>query len=67
MSETIDVSAEFYAFVAAYNRDRETVEDTLWRLVGGPSPETVAGILSSETAVAMRERLTEERRRTGEE
>lgn len=37
------------------------MEETLRRLVGGPDPKNVAGILSSETATAMRDRLDEKR------
>jgi len=33
------------------------MEETLRRLIGGPHPEDVAGILSSETAEKMRNRL----------
>jgi len=35
------------------------MEETLRRLIGGPDPEAVAGILSSETATLMRDRLEE--------
>lgn len=59
MSRSIRLSESFYEFVAAHNRDDETMEDTLRRLVGGPHPEDVAGILSSETAETMRTRLEE--------
>jgi hypothetical protein len=37
------------------------MEETLRRLIGGPHPEDVAGILSTETAERMRERLREKR------
>ena len=33
------------------------MEDTLRRLIGGPSPEEVAGIISDETAEGMREAI----------
>ena len=59
MSKSVRISEEFHEFIAAHNRDDETMEETLRRLVGGPDPEDVAGILSSETATAMRERLDE--------
>lgn len=37
------------------------MEDALRRLIGGPNPEDVAGILSSETASCMRDRLEAKR------
>lgn len=45
----------------AHKRENETMEETLRRLIGEPRPEDVAGILSSETATAMRERLENKR------
>ena len=57
MSKSVRVSEEFHEFVKSYNRDDETMEETLRRLIGGPDPEEVAGILSSETAEEMRERI----------
>jgi hypothetical protein len=42
------------------------MEETLRRLIGGPDPEEVAGILSSETAEEMRERIEKRRSDTGE-
>lgn len=59
MSKSVRVSEEFHEFIEAHKREDETMEETLRRLVGGPHPEDVAGILSSETATAMRERLDE--------
>jgi len=50
-------SEGFHAFVTAHKREHETMEATLRRLIGGPHPEDVAGILSSETATLMRDRL----------
>jgi hypothetical protein len=58
-SKSVRVSEEFHKFVKAHKRDDETMEETLRRLIGGPDPEEVAGILSSETAQEMRERLEE--------
>ena len=43
------------------------MEETLRRLVGGPHPEDVAGILSSETAERMRDHLEEKREADVEE
>ncbi|MEZ3114754.1 hypothetical protein RYH80_02310 [Halobaculum sp. MBLA0147] len=59
MSKSVRISEEFHAFVAAHNRDDETMEETLRRLVGGPDPSQVAGILSDDTAAAMRDRIDE--------
>jgi hypothetical protein len=57
MSKSVRVSEEFHVFITAHKRDDETMEETLRRLVGGPDPEDVAGILSSETAAEMRARM----------
>ncbi len=59
MSKSVRISEEFHEFVSAHNRDDETIEETLRRLIGGPDPEAVAGILSSDTAETMRERIRE--------
>ena len=61
MSKSVRISEEFHEFVKTHKRDNETMEETLRRLIGGPHPDKVAGILSSETANAMRERLEEKR------
>ena len=61
MSKSVRISEECHEFVTAHKRDDETMEETLRRLVGGPHPEHVAGILSSETAATMRERLDAKR------
>ena len=61
MSKSVRLSEEFHEFIASHNRDGETMEETLRRLVGGPHPDNVAGILSSETAEEMRERLDAKR------
>lgn len=61
MSKSVRVSEEFHEFVKAHKREDETMEETLRRLIGGPHPEDVAGILSSETAALMRDRLEEKR------
>ena len=57
MSKSVRVSDAFHEFIDAHNGDDETMEDTLRRLVGGPHPDAVAGIISDETAETMRERL----------
>jgi hypothetical protein len=61
MSKSVRISEEFHEFVKAHKRDDETMEETLRRLIGGPHPENVAGILSSETAEDMRDRLETKR------
>jgi hypothetical protein len=66
MSKSVRVSEEFHEFVKSHSRDDETMEETLRRLIGGPDPEEVAGILSSQTAEEMRERIEKRRSDTGE-
>ena len=61
MSKSVRISEEFHEFVTAHKRVDETMEETLRRLIGGPHPEDVAGIVSSETATEMRERLETKR------
>jgi hypothetical protein len=67
MSKSVRISEEFHEFVKAHKREDETMEETLRRLIGGPHPENVAGILSSETAENMRERLEKKRETDVEE
>lgn len=55
MASTIRVSDEFREFVKAHNREDETMEETLRRLIGGPDPEDVVGFLSAETAAVIEE------------
>lgn len=62
MSKSVRISEEFHEFIKSHNREDETMEETLRRLIGGPHPEAVAGIISSDTADAMRERLEAKRR-----
>jgi len=72
MSKSLDISEELYAVIESHRRDDEEVEATLRRLVAaaraksdesddsaatGPHPSEVAGIISSETAEKMRERI----------
>ncbi|MDY6818199.1 MAG: hypothetical protein SVG88_06005 [Halobacteriales archaeon] len=61
MSKSVRISEEFHEFVKAHKREGETMEETLRRLIGGPHPEHVAGILSAETAAEMRSRLEQKR------
>lgn len=57
MSKSVRISEEFHEFIASHKREGETMEETLRRLIGGPRPEDVAGILSPETADEIRERI----------
>lgn len=72
MSESVQVSEQFHAFLESRRREGETMEETLRRLVEprqasdgeterddltGSHPSEVAGIISSETAEKMRERI----------
>ena len=66
MSKSVRLSEGFHARIRAHNRDDETMEDTLRRLVGGPSPTEVAGILSDETATGMREAIDATSENAGE-
>ncbi|WP_226006339.1 hypothetical protein [Natrinema salinisoli] len=59
MSKSIQFSDAFYQHIASHNRDDESIEETLRRLIGGPNPDAVSGILSAETAATMREQLSE--------
>ena len=61
MSKSVRLSEEFHEYVKAHKRADETMEDTLRRLIGGPHPEEVAGILSPETADAIEEGLARKR------
>jgi len=67
MSKSVRISEEFHEFVTSHKREDETMEETLRRLVGGPEPEDVAGILSSKTAETMRTRLDAKRETDAEE
>ena len=57
----------FHEFVKAHKRENETMGETLRRLVVEPHPEDITGILSSETATAMRTRLENKRETDAEE
>jgi hypothetical protein len=61
MSKSVRLSEEFHAYLKAHKRTDETMEDTLRRLIGGPHPREVAGILSAETADAIEDGLAERR------
>ena len=57
MSKSVRISEPFHEFITSHKREGETMEETIRRLIGGPHPEDVAGIISSDTAATMRERL----------
>ncbi|WP_435062423.1 DUF7557 family protein [Halobaculum sp. EA56] len=57
MSKSVRISESLHERIKAHKRDDETMEDTLRRLIGGPSPDEIAGILSDETAEGMRDAI----------
>lgn len=66
MSKMIRVSEEFHEVIKAHCRDDETMEETLRRLVGGPSPEVLREVIAgsdADTAEAMRTAIKEQRER----
>ncbi|MFC6942830.1 antitoxin VapB family protein [Salinirubellus sp. GCM10025818] len=65
MVKTIRVSEEYYAWLCAHKRDDETMEETLHRLIRGPNPEDVAGLLTSEEADEAKEAVKDLRDRDG--
>ena len=65
MVKTIRVSEEYYAWLRAHKRDDETMEETLRRLIRGPNPEDVAGLLTSEEADEAKEAVKDLRDRDG--
>ena len=66
MTRSFRVSPEFHEYVESHRRDDETMEETLRRLIGGPDPDEVAGILSDETADAIEARFERRRGRMSE-
>ncbi|MFC6988609.1 antitoxin VapB family protein [Haloplanus sp. GCM10025708] len=62
MSKSVRISESLHERIRAHKREGETMEDTIRRLIGGPDPGEVAGILSPETADAIEEGLEEKRR-----
>lgn len=66
MSKMIRVSEEFHELIKAHRRNDETMEETLRRLVGGPSPDVLQEVIAGgdeETAEAMRSAIEEQRER----
>lgn len=58
---TVTIPGWFKEWVEGHKQDDETVADALIRLVGGPHPEDVAGILSDDTAAELRDALDAKR------
>jgi len=56
-SKTIRVSDTLHARIKAQNREGETLNETLERLLGGPSLRELAGTLSDEEAETFREAI----------
>ena len=50
MTKSVRVSESFHSFLKSHNRDGETMEETLCRLLDKPSPETETRIVSSGVA-----------------
>lgn len=66
MSKTLRVSEDTHELVMRLKRDDETVDEALVRLLGGPHPDQVAGVISEATAEDMR-RAAEEASETARE
>lgn len=69
MSKMIRVSEGFHERIKAHQRDDETMEETLSRLVGGPSPELLSEIIAGgdeEAAEEMRRAIEAKRDRGSE-
>lgn len=61
--KTIRVSEKFHELLAAHNREGETMEETLRRMVGGPDPAALAEVIGTDEETAARVRAAIERRR----
>lgn len=61
-TKTIRVSEDLHARIKAHNRDGETLNETLDRLLRGPSLHALAGILSEEAAEEFEEAIEESHR-----
>lgn len=66
-TKTIRVSEELHARIKAHRREGETLNETLDRLIGGPSLRELAGILSEEDAEIFDEAIEESHRVHDEE
>ena len=56
-TKTIRVSEDLLTRIKAHSREGETLNETLNRLIGGPSLRELAGILSDEDASTFREAI----------
>lgn len=65
MAKTIRVSEAYHAVLKAHNREGETMEDTLRRLMGGPDPEVLAEVIATDgtESEALREAINRKRER----
>lgn len=63
MAKTIRVSEAYHAVLKAHNREGETMEETLRRLMGGPDPEILAELIEpdAETSAAVRDAIARRR------
>lgn len=61
-TKTIRVSEELHARIKAHSREGETMNETLERLIRGPSLRELAGILSEDEAEAFTEAIEESHR-----
>ena len=67
MVKTIRVSEEFHKLVAAHKHEGETMEEALYRMVGGPSPEMLERALAGgddDAAAELREIVEHGRERS---
>lgn len=66
MAKTIRVSEEYHAVLKAHNREGETMEETLRRLTGGPSPEVLEELVAdggSDVSEKFRAAIEQQRER----
>lgn len=66
-TKTIRVSEDLHARIKAHSREGETLNETLDRLLRGPSLRELAGILSDEEADRFEEAIEESHRSHDEE
>ena len=66
-TKTIRVSEDLHARIKAHSREGETLNETLDRLLRGPSLRELAGILSDEEADRFDEAIEESHRSHDEE
>jgi len=61
MAESIEISSEFHEVLESHRREGETLEDTLRRLIGGPSPEALAEVVGAEDIDTLRDAVRRKR------